>query len=108
MTNVSLLFYVNYLLQAHIKEDKSFVFEDQEFDDEVDIEEEENEEDDSDIAGYVTVIMYLYFKFFILSLSGVLVSETLFCLAILKFSVDHTVPAHESVSPKICCKCLVV
>lgn len=37
--------------QAHIKEDASFVFDDQEFDDEVDIEEEENEQDDSDIAG---------------------------------------------------------
>ena len=29
----------------------------------MDIEEEENEEDDSDIAGYITVIMYLKLQF---------------------------------------------
>ena len=55
MLNTGRLIY-SFPPQAHIKEDKSFVFDDQEFDDEVDIEEEENEQDDSDIAGYVMIL----------------------------------------------------
>lgn len=45
--------YILYTIQAHVKEESSFLFDDTEFDDEVDIEAEEAEEegDTSDIAG---------------------------------------------------------
>ena len=83
-------------MQAHAKEGKSFLFDDEEFDDEVDIEAEENEEEeDSDIAGITVENAYMAEK-----------EDTAISMGEIAVNAGYVYRAADNVQMrvKLCCK----